>query len=144
MIPLKKRKKTKRKLILPVVLIFILLGGILAFNLKNFNFRNFNFEFNWSWPSSTPNLIKPIPEENLETEIRKKLFPLRLDIEDLDLTDKRKLVATFSGNLTVIFSKEKDFDFQVTSLQFILWRAKIEGNKPFFVDLRFDKPIVKI
>jgi hypothetical protein len=144
MISLKKRKKSKRKLILPVVLIFIFLGGILAYNLKDFHLPNLNFEFNWPWSSSPPNLIKPIPEESFEAEIREKLSPLRLGIQELDLTDQRKIVATFSGNLTVVFSKEKSFDFQVTSLQFILWRAKIGGNKPYFVDLRFDKPVVKI
>lgn len=144
MISLKKRKKTRRKLILPVVLIFVLLGGVLAFNLKNLNFGNLNFEFSWSWPSSSVNLVRPIPEKSFEAEIREKLSPLRLDLQGLDPTDQRKIVATFSGNLTVVFSKEKSFDFQVTSLQFILWRAKIGGKRPYFVDLRFDKPVVKI
>jgi hypothetical protein len=138
MISFDKRKKIKRKLILPLVLILVLVGGILFFN-----FKSFNFSFDWSdlFPSS--HLIRPIPEENLEEEIKEKLVPLRLNLQSLDDSDEREIIATFSGNLTVIFSKEKDLRSQVTSLQFILWRTKIEGKLPYLVDFRFNKPIIK-
>lgn len=138
MISFDKRKKIKRKLILPLVLILVLVGGILFFN-----FKSFNFSFDWSdlFPSS--DLIRPIPEENLEEEIKEKLVPLRLNLQSLDYSGEREIIATFSGNLTVIFSKEKDLRSQVTSLQFILWRTKIEGKLLYFVDFRFNKPIIK-
>jgi len=138
MISFDKRKKIKRKLILPLVLILVLVGGILSFN-----FKNFNLSFDWQdlFPSS--NLIRPIPEKNLEEEIKEKLLPLRLSSPTLDLSNESEIIATFSGNLTVIFSKEKDLRSQVTSLQFILWRTKIEGKLPYFVDFRFNKPIIK-
>jgi hypothetical protein len=139
MIYFKKRKISKRKLVLPIILIFILLGGLLFVNLKDISFQP-----EWQWPFSSSDLVKPIPEWSLEEEIRENLSPIKQELRELDLRSEKMIIATFSGDLTVIFSKEKDFDFQVDSLQFILWRAKIEGNVPYFVDLRFDKPVVKI
>ncbi len=128
-----------RKLILPLIFIFILFSGFLFVNL-----RDFYFQFDWQWPFSSSELIRPIPEDSLEVEVRENLSSIGQKLKDLDLSSEKKIIATFSGNLTVVFSKEKDLNFQVASLQFILWRAKIEGKVPYFVDLRFDKPVVKI
>ena len=135
----KKRKINKQKLLLPIVFIFILFSGFLFINL-----RDFHFQFDWQWLFSSSELISPIPEDSFEEEIRESLFSIGQELRDLDLSSEKKIIATFSGNLTVLFSKEKDLNFQVASLQFILWRAKIEGKVPYFVDLRFDKPVVKI
>lgn len=122
-----------------MIFIFIMLAGFLFLNLKNNH-----YQFAWQSPFSRPELIKPIPEGSLEEEMRQNLSSLGKELEALDLSSEKEIIATFSGDLTVIFSREKDFHFQVASLQFILWRAKIEGKSPFFVDLRFDKPVVKI
>ncbi len=124
---------------MPVFLIFVLIGGILVFSL-----RNFRFQFDWEnlLPSSA--LVKPIPDQDLEGEIKESFLPLNLELEEIDFSDPRKIIATFSGNLTVVFSKEKNLDFQVDTLQFILWRAKIDGKGPSFIDLRFDKPVLRI
>jgi len=135
----KKRKISKRKLLLPLIFIFILFSGFLFINL-----RDFHFQFDWQWLFSSSELISPIPDDSFEEEIKESLFSIGQELRDLDLSSEKKIIATFSGNLTVVFSKEKDLDFQVASLQFILWRAKIEGKAPYFVDLRFDKPVVKI
>lgn len=138
MISFAKRKNIKRKLILPIFFILFLVTGILIFN-----FKNLSLIFDWRdlFPSS--DLIRPIPERSLDEEIREKLIPLRLNLQSLDFSDEKKIMATFSGNLTIVFSKEKDLKSQVTSLQFILWRTKIEGKLPYFVDFRFNKPIIK-
>lgn len=138
MISFKKRSFKKRKLVLPLILIFILLAGWLVFNL-----RGFHFQLDWSGLFPSSELVKPIPEGSFEEEVRESLVSIGQELKALDFGEK-EMTATFSGRLTVIFSKEKNLDFQVASLQFILWRAKIEGKAPYFVDLRFDKPVVKI
>ncbi len=43
----------------------------------------------------------------------------------------------------VIFSLDGNVDVQIASLQLILQKAKINGDNLAFIDLRFDKPIVK-
>ena len=53
-------------------------------------------------------------------------------------------------NFLIIFSKPKiifkldNIDPQIASLQLILRKAKIESNQLEFIDLRFDKPIVRM
>lgn len=46
------------------------------------------------------------------------------------------------GDTQTIFSLKKETVGQLDSLQLILSRAKIEGNKLKQIDLRFDKPII--
>ena len=43
----------------------------------------------------------------------------------------------------VIFKLDQDLSLQIASLQLILQRAKIDSKELEFIDLRFDKPIVK-
>ncbi|MGB9911165.1 MAG: cell division protein FtsQ/DivIB [Microgenomates group bacterium] len=42
----------------------------------------------------------------------------------------------------VLFSLEKDIDYQLDSLQFILSQSKIKMGKIKKIDLRFDKPVI--
>lgn len=44
----------------------------------------------------------------------------------------------------VIFKLEGDVEAQIASLQLILEKSKIDASKVEFIDLRFDKPIIKI
>lgn len=43
----------------------------------------------------------------------------------------------------IIFHLEKDINAQLASLQLILGKARIDSSQVEFIDLRFDKPIVK-
>lgn len=43
----------------------------------------------------------------------------------------------------IIFALEKDIDMQIASLQLILSKAKIDEETIEFIDLRFDKPVVR-
>lgn len=44
----------------------------------------------------------------------------------------------------IIFRLDGDIDAQIASLQLILRKAKIDSSQVEFIDLRFDKPIIKI
>ncbi|PIY71746.1 hypothetical protein COY87_04550 [Candidatus Roizmanbacteria bacterium CG_4_10_14_0_8_um_filter_33_9] len=48
------------------------------------------------------------------------------------------------GDKTVLFSTEKEKELQIYELSSILKRFKSEGNNYNTIDLRFDKPILKI
>ncbi len=56
-------------------------------------------------------------------------------------SDKTLLV---NGMPRIIFGLGRDIDIQIASLQLILNKAKIDNESLEFVDLRFDKPIVRI
>jgi cell division septal protein FtsQ len=53
-----------------------------------------------------------------------------------------KVEIWLKDDVGVIMSGEKDIDSQLDSLQLILRRAKIEGEKIKEIDLRFDKPVL--
>lgn len=57
-------------------------------------------------------------------------------------TSERVIEIRLKDDLQVLFSVQKDIDVQLDSLQFILERTKIEGEKPKRIDLRFDKPVI--
>lgn len=126
------RKKPKKRLVFPVILLFFL-GLIFFFGWKKFSSK-----------LELPNnqgIINPLPsptqKENFESMLKKEgLVPLSLNF------GAKEIQASFSGSLTALFSSEKELTSQVISLQFILSRSKIEGKLPKLVDLRFDKPVI--
>jgi len=60
------------------------------------------------------------------------------------IVDKREIITLFLTNDVVAsLSAQKNTPNQVDSLQFILRQSKIEGRLPLFIDLRFDKPVIR-
>lgn len=129
------KKKTKNKLILPSFLIsffiLIILGGWLS---------KANLNFNFQWPSKQK-MVNPLPsptlKENLESLLKNQgLMPVSLEFQE------KEARVLLTGDLTALFSLEKDLPSQTLALQFILSRSKIEGRLPKVVDLRFSKPVI--
>ena len=58
-------------------------------------------------------------------------------------TDSATVVIRVSPETTAYLSLDKDIDWQVSSLQQILARSTIENRRPVYVDMRYNKPIVK-
>ncbi len=46
-------------------------------------------------------------------------------------------------NLTILFSREKNLESQIRSLQMIVKKYRIEGKQLKSVDLRYDQPVIK-
>lgn len=72
--------------------------------------------------------------------ILKSLKDLRLDNSNIFIFNN--FFITF-GQPKIVFDLNGDIDIQIASLQLILQKAKIDSSKLEFIDLRFDKPIVK-
>lgn len=122
-----------RKSLLPIFLIIFLLG---SFFWAKFRQTDWSFDLVQSGEILNP-LPSPTAKEELENFLRQGgLTPTNLDFQD------EQVEGSFSGNLTVFFSLDKDLFSQVISLQFILSRSKIEGKLPKLVDLRFRKPVI--
>ena len=86
-------------------------------------------------------IIRPITVKSPEQELAEEFERADLKIISLNLKGEEKLEASISGGIKVIFKTEKIKE-QVSSLQAILTRFKIEGRIPKKIDLRFEKPIV--
>jgi len=65
-----------------------------------------------------------------------------LEPEKANSLSPRAIEVNFKDGLQVFFSTEKNSQEQLDTLQFILDRTKIEGEKLSRIDLRFDKPVL--
>ena len=135
---LRRRQKKfliRRKFFFPFILILFLLIALLVKITKNFE-----FDFNFVLPTRGE-IINPLPSPTAKEELENFLRQGGLTPTNLNFRQK-EAEGSFSGNLTVFFSLDKDLFSQVISLQFILSRSKIEGRLPRLVDLRFNKPVI--
>lgn len=64
-------------------------------------------------------------------------------VQSVRLVDPSTAAAYAREDLVVLFSKNKDLELQVNSLQQVLARAKIDESKISKIDLRFDKPVIE-
>jgi len=87
--------------------------------------------------------------EKIQTEVILKQIQILhqsqlrlLEPKSARVVSERTIEAWFKGDLQVSFSTQKEAKEQLDSLQFILERTKIEGEKPKRIDLRFDKPVI--
>lgn len=59
-------------------------------------------------------------------------------------TDGKELVILTPEKSKIVFHLEENIDIQLASLQLILSEAKIDLKEVELIDLRFDKPVIKI
>lgn len=73
-------------------------------------------------------------------KVLENLRKFHLEIVTAKLVDEFLVTETAPK---VVFKLSKDIDAQLASLQLILQQAKIDSNILEFIDLRFDKPVVR-
>lgn len=120
-----QNKKRKRKLIFGIIFVFIIL--LLGVIIINFN--------------QATSMVNPAVALTDQQQFKILLEKRGFDVSSIDWKEKQILV-NLSDNLIVLFLNNDKLESQVTSLQFIISRSKIEGKRPVKVDLRFDKPII--
>lgn len=68
---------------------------------------------------------------------------LSIVIKESWVSDDTFLINSDTSPLKIVFRLDNKIDFQLASLQLILAEAKIDARQLEFIDLRFDKPVVK-
>lgn len=90
------------------------------------------------------NLITPLVKNITADDVKKMLREKNIDFSDVMVSsDGATIVVTIKDDSRAIFSTEKDIDWQVSSLHALILRLTIDNKKASYIDLRFDKPIVK-
>jgi len=64
-------------------------------------------------------------------------------IKVIKRVDQQGIEARVDEGLTIFFSREKDFQIQIRSLQMIVKKYRIEGKELKSIDLRYEQPVVK-
>ncbi len=84
--------------------------------------------------------------DNLITDslqILDKCKTFGLEVRSGLINNNLLVINPFSDSIKIIFSLNNAIDTQIASLQLILQKAKIDSSQLEFIDLRFDKPVVK-
>ena len=115
---------------LVVLLLFLSLGFLLRFYRQS-GYLLFQQE----------QIIKPTAGKSSQNELAEELKKADIRIISLSIISEKGIEASISGGTKVLFRTEEVVQ-QVSSLQAILARFKIEGRIPKKIDLRFEKPIV--
>ena len=145
-VELKKPNTRARKTLLffEILLVLLVLIGTAFVVLKLIEFSPSNFiqQHTYKLSSVTP-LSKVDEVDKSRTQLiieslPKEVFELG-KVQDESLQELRLL--SNQGTLA-IFSLEKDADFQLTTLQNLLTKAKINKKRVKSIDLRFDKAVV--
>lgn len=128
----KSQKRVKTAFFLLVVLLIISTFGFLVRIYRQVEFPPFGEE----------KILKPISGGgSAENELAQEFKKADLRIISVSITGEKEIEASISGGTKVIF-KTEEIGQQVSSLQLMLTRFKIEGRIPKKIDLRFEKPIV--
>lgn len=134
------KKRSFNRLLIAFLMLLVLSGLALYGIFKNINFRKSIFDRKPFFVRQE--FIIPIPLEDplkeLEGNLSEKNIPFNFPL----IATESGILANLSEGGQIIFSREKDFNLQINSLEMILSRLKQEGKKVKKVDFRFDKPIV--
>lgn len=85
-------------------------------------------------------------EDNLISNslvILEKVKIFGMEVAQSWIIDNLFIVVSSTGGTKVIFNLDEKIDIQLASLQLILDKAKIDLKELEFIDLRFDKPVVR-
>jgi len=81
-------------------------------------------------------------DQNIEL-IKKSLSGQKVEVTSVK-QEGSSYVILLKDNSQIILSSDKEINSQISSLQFILSRLTMEGKLFSQLDLRFDKPVVKL
>lgn len=94
-------------------------------------------------PLPSKGTLNDSPDGKLINSIKSGLKKQNIEYEEIENTDG-KFVVKLKNKSQIIFSDKKDIKTQLSSLQLILARLTMEGKLFSQLDMRFDKPVVRI
>lgn len=89
-------------------------------------------------------IISPNTGAPLASDYEKKLQEYRITYTSVKIaSNEANVIVSIPENIKAYFSPTKDISWQVSSLQQILNQLTIENKKPVYIDMRYEKPVVK-
>ena len=129
-----KKPSKKRKLVLPMIFLFMIL---LIVGLNSLGKLSFDPDLNILGDNK---MASPEVKSSQSSVLQDQLNQYGLIAKDFNISEDMA-VGNISGS-QVFFNLKGDVTEQVVSLQFILSRAKMDGKMPHVIDLRFARPVV--
>lgn len=134
----KINRKTKRKgkailvkIIVPLVLFLVILSGLYFFMPL---FRNIS-------------VISPLASVVLRSDVwvvKSELYKNKISYSSVEIASDSSYLVILHDGAQVVLDSKKDITKQISSLQLMLNRLTIEGKRIKLIDLRFDRPIIRL
>jgi len=117
--------------------LFKILLPILVLVLISYSIFSLNYSFR---PE-----ITPVSQKNeFYTKLDSAINQIQLDISQITFRDYQNQVEFYimedNNTSKVLLSTKKDPYWQIASLQEVLKKSKIEGRKPYLIDLSIENP----
>lgn len=133
------KKKIRRVITLSVVSVFLALSLIFF----GFYVSTIIARFPPLTIMGNSSVSNPYVEGFDPSKLQEKLFSAGYIVESLTVSsDSASIVTRLKGAPKVIFSREKNIEWQISSLQSIIRHLTIENKNPSEVDFRYNKTIV--
>lgn len=139
------KRTLKRKVKKAIIYFFIFLFSLFVILILYFSGKNFIYLFHLiNSNNNDQSIIRPIGNIVIKSDIEKKLSEKNIIADSvMESATSGAIIAKIKDGPEVFFSKSKDVDWQINSLQLIITKLNIENKKAILLDLRFDQPIVK-
>ncbi len=132
------KRKAKKGMFLVLIGTLVVVGVVLVF----FAIRTILPFVNSTGNSSK--MIDPVVKSAETSDIKKILASKNIDATSVvEATNSAYITVQIKDGPKVYFSRSKDTEWQVTSLQLMLTRLTIDNKKPTTIDMRYARPIVK-
>lgn len=138
-----RRKTRLLNWIIVLLLLFVLIGTTAPFIAK------ISITAVRVWDNVRSNLafgkkvvLEPVAP-SFKDQIKAALDPAVFEIKSFKDLDDYSVEASSSSGVTAIFSNQVDVSSQVSSLQTLLVKSRIEAKKIKKIDLRFNKTVVE-
>jgi len=144
-VKIKRVEEKKNKFFFKILIVFcffcVIFSAVFSYVVLTRSLYLLPIPYSLSLKNVTPQeLLKNITEDSkkIESNLKKKNIPF----SSIFSYGNDSFLVKLKNNEEIIFSKNKDISFQVSSLQLMLSRFTIEGKRIKRVDFRFDKPVV--
>jgi len=127
----RERQKKKVKFFIFLLVILFLSLILITFSYKKLFYPKGSF-------------LNPVSKESLdkESKLNQLLNGKNIGFVNTSMLYDSSYLVNLKDGEQVIFSGKKNLDIQVSSLQLMLTRLKIEGKKFKILDFRYDNPVV--
>lgn len=139
-----KRKNSFFNLVAAIILILVLFGTLtpLILHTKETISQGLGRVLALVASNEQTETVQPL-EKSFEDRLRQELDPTFFEVKEFRSVDDFSLAAISNQNIEAIFSSREDLKKQVSSLQTLLVKSRIESKPIKKVDLRFNKLVVE-
>lgn len=138
-----KKKNSLFNILVGLILTVVVVGTLSPWVIRfSFSIRVLLDNFTANIAPQKIEALTPIAP-SFTDQIRSKIDPTVFNIKEIKEVDAFTLEITSQDNIIAVFSSQNEVENQISSLQTILAKSRIESKPVKKIDLRFNKTVVE-